>query len=135
MFRSTGLLCAMLLLSMAGMSQSQMQVPKKVDAPVKPQVGDQQNAYQIDMGTSGQGTVRAEKTTGPVNPRIGPSDVWVQKQADDLLGLLKCYLSDQSINNEISAETKASPDPKHMVEVRISLLMTLAKQNAASHCK
>jgi hypothetical protein len=41
----------------------------------------------------------------------------------------------KSLENEVAEETKINKDPKHLIEVRIRLLKTLASHNTASHCK
>lgn len=64
-------------------------------------------------------------------------DPWPQKQADALLAIVSCYLDKPSVEKEVALELKGKDgsNPRHLVEVRIKLLMTLAKHNATSHCQ
>ena len=63
------------------------------------------------------------------------SAIWMNQQADDLLDVIRCYLDQKSVENEVAAELRGGSDAKHLIEVRINLLKTLAAKNAASHCK
>ena len=60
---------------------------------------------------------------------------WLKQQAEELRTLLGCYLSEKSLKDEVTLETKDNSDPKRLIEVRIALLKDFAKHNAPSHCK
>jgi len=65
----------------------------------------------------------------------GSPDPWLQHQADALLDIVGCYLPKKAFQDEVALETKSDSDPKRLIELRISLLKTLASHNSASHCK
>jgi hypothetical protein len=80
-------------------------------------------------------SVDAASDTDELADAGGSGDSWLQQQAGDLLDVVGCYLPKKSLENEVAKETKISKDPKHLIEVRIRLLKTLASHNTASHCK
>ena len=80
-------------------------------------------------------SVDAAVDTDELSVTGGSGDSWMQRQADNLLDVVGCYLPKKSLDNEVAKETKLNKDTKHLIEVRIRLLKTLASHNTASHCK
>lgn len=127
------------LLAVAATAFAQSQIQHPYTRPTN-------NQHQIDLGTTNKQhqidiskglpkypyQIKRSFTQG-----LGSDDKtpWAQRQADDLLDVVKCYLDQPSLANELSVEAKDGGDPSHLIEVRIQLLKTLAKGNAASHCR
>lgn len=119
MMRPFGYALGILLLASAQqvMAQAQVTVPP-AEKPKNP-------TAHVDAAIDPDELVGSESSPDP----------WLQQQADSLLDIIGCYLGKKSLNNEVALEKKTDSDPKHLIEVRIRLLKTLASHNTASHCK
>jgi len=100
-----------------------------------------QTQHQIDLPHfSGTNFPQINVGTGKVRVPYIPSEdampaLWLKQRSADLFDLLGCYLDQQSLANEVSAELKNGGEPMNVIETRIKLLKTLARKNVASHCK
>ncbi len=120
-----GFLFVLFLLACTTPSFAQAQVPPttNVPPPPPPPPASVDSSIDTDEFASDPGTAGAN------------FDAWLQKQADELRSILGCYLSEKSLKDEVTLETKNNRDPRHLIEVRIALLKDFAKHNAPSHCK
>lgn len=120
------LACLLAVLFLSALSAAQQPPPPPPPPPP-----------QIDVPTNGPTppVKPASATTSDAQKTVTISADWLKQRSDDLSSLVACYLDKSSIDNLTKMESDEQWELTKSIEVRIKLLVKLAKENTASHCQ